>query len=81
MIGCNEYDTIEIVCMYKYPIKLTLKTGAVVIGVALDTKRNNNREECIKIEVEGVEILVVLDELSVLEVCIANPHFKIVSFT
>ncbi|WP_076420949.1 Rho-binding antiterminator [Colwellia sp. UCD-KL20] len=81
MIGCNEYDTIEIVCMYKYPIKLTLKTGTVLSGVALDTQRNINREECIKIEEEGVEVLVVLDELSTLEVCIANPHFKTVSFT
>lgn len=37
MLGCSEYGYIEIVCMQRYPIKLTMKTGEVFKGIALDT--------------------------------------------
>lgn len=80
MISCNEYDYIEIVCMFKYPIKLTLKTGETIECTALDTARNDSREECIKVEQSSTEILVVLSSISKLEVCVENPHFTEVSF-
>ena len=83
MISCNEYDYIEIVCMYRYPIKITLKSGSVVNCIALDTQRNESREECIKVktDAEELETLVKLSNIATLEVCIENPHFKVVSFT
>jgi Rho-binding antiterminator len=49
-------------------------------GVALDTQVIENREECIKIESDGVERLVVLNDIAKMEVCVENPHFKVVSF-
>ncbi|MGV8837122.1 Rho-binding antiterminator [Cellvibrio sp.] len=80
MISCNQHDYIEIVCMYHYPIKLTLKSGDIIQGVALDTQRNDHRDECIKIDIEGVEQLVVLEEIKMLEVMVENPHFRFVEF-
>ncbi len=80
MISCNQYDHIEIVCMYRYPIRLTLKSGTVVDCTALDTQRNDVREECIKVKGEAVESLVILDDIAKLEVCVENPHFQVVSF-
>lgn len=80
MISCSEYDYIEIVCMYRYPIRLTLKSGKVMECKALDTARNQNREECIKVELQGLETLVELSQLSVMEVLIDNPHFREVRF-
>ncbi|MFS1892710.1 Rho-binding antiterminator [Vibrio lentus] len=80
MISCSDYDYIEIVCMYKYPVKLTLRSGEHVDGVALDTQRNQEREECIKISIEGREQHVVLARIIELEVCVDNPHFKQISF-
>ncbi|MCG9544091.1 Rho-binding antiterminator [Vibrio sp. Isolate33] len=80
MISCNDYDYIEIVCMHRYPIKLTMKSGEPLTCVALDTKRNDAKEECIKVSVEGREELVVLTEISELEVCVDNPHFQHISF-
>lgn len=80
MISCNDYDYIEIVCMHRYPIKLTMKSGGQLMCVALDTKRNEAKEECIKVGVEGREELVVLTEISELEVCVDNPHFQYISF-
>lgn len=80
MISCNQHDYIEIVCMYHYPIKLTLKSGDIIEGIALDTQRNDQRDECIKIDIEGVEKLVVLEEIKVLEVMVENPHLQKVTF-
>ncbi|HEY0892294.1 MAG TPA: Rho-binding antiterminator [Cellvibrio sp.] len=80
MISCNQHDHIEIVCMYHYPIKLTLKSGDTIEGIALDAQRNDQRYECIKIDIEGVEQLVVLDEIKILEVMVENPHLQKVTF-
>lgn len=81
MISCHEYDFIEIVCMHRYSIRLTLKTGEVLECIALDTQCNEQREECIKIKINNSEQLVVLDSLFKLEVCIDNPHFTEMFFS
>jgi len=80
MISCVQHDHIEIVCTFRYPIKLTMKSGSVIECIALDTKLNENRDECIKVDLKGAESLVVLNDISVLEVCVHNPHFHIVCF-
>jgi Rho-binding antiterminator len=80
MISCNDYDYIEIVCLYRYPVRLTLKSGQTIEGKALDTARNQDKQEAIKLEQNGVEQLVVLDDLSLLEVLVDNPHFNQKSF-
>ena len=80
MISCNQHDYIEIVCIYHYPIKLTLKSGDIIEGIALDTQRNDQRDECIKIDIEGVEQLLVLEEIKMLEVMVENPHLQKVTF-
>lgn len=81
MISCNDYDYIEIACLYRYPVRLTLKSGQTIEGKALDTARNQDKQEAIKLDQNGVEQLVVLDDLSSLEVLVDNPHFNKKSFT
>jgi len=66
--------------MHQYPIKLTLKSGAEINGVGLDTQRNEVREECIKMSIADEIILVVLDAILTLEVTVDNPHFNQVTF-
>ena len=80
MISCDQHDYIEIACTFRYPIKLTLRSGAVIEGVALDTELDDNGNECIKVDVKGTQSLIVLNDISVLEVCVNNPHFHRVSF-
>jgi Rho-binding antiterminator len=81
MITCNEYDYIEIVCLYHYPIKISLKSGGLITCIALDTKRNENREECMEVDCQGVKKLVLLDDISELKVTIDNSHFNVISFS
>ena len=80
MISCNLHDYIEIVCLYRYPVSLTLKSGEIVTGTARDTAWKADREECIKIESEQRELLVILDTISSMRVTTENPHIDYVSF-
>ncbi len=80
MISCNDYDYIEIACLYHYPVRLHLKSGVYVEGNALDTARNADKQECIKVSMNGLEHMVVLDDLHELEVLVDNPHFKTKQF-
>lgn len=76
MIRCGHYDYIELVCLFRYPIELTLKSGEMMTGVARDTVRNQAREECILLCGETGEALVILDRIHKLKVLVENPHFK-----
>lgn len=80
MISCEHHDYVEIVCTFNYPIKLTMKSGLIMKGIAQDTALNESRAECIKVKIEDEECLVVLDDIQVMEVSVDNPHFKSVSF-
>lgn len=80
MISCDQHDYIEIVCTFRYPVKLIMKSGVVLEGIALDTQFNNNKEECVLVEIDGYPQLIVLDDLSQLDVLVDNPHFQTISF-
>jgi len=80
MISCERHDYIEIACSYRYLVKLKMKSGKTIEGIALDTTLDSNRDECIKVEAQGNISLVVLDDISVLEACVENPHFDSVTF-
>ncbi|MGF1769721.1 Rho-binding antiterminator [Enterovibrio makurazakiensis] len=84
MIKCDDYDYVEIVCLFRYPIKLVLRSGETIEGIAKDTTRNADREECISLDTDRNQQrateLVVLDDVASLEVLVDNPHFKQFSF-
>lgn len=49
MISCQQYDYIEIACLFHLPIELTLHNGKKVSGVAQTTSYNQNKEECLQL--------------------------------
>lgn len=76
MVSCSDYDHFEIVCLYRYPVRLLMLSGEVIEGVAKDMKRNTIKAECIELEKERRSMLVELEQISTLEVTIENPHFS-----
>ena len=80
MLKCDMHDYIEIVCLYHYPLKLTLSSGSVLSGTALTTRYNQQRQECLVIKHHDNEQLVLLDDITLLEVTVANPHLQQVRF-
>lgn len=81
MISCAQYDYIEIACLFHIPVRLLLKEGCVVEGVAMDTKRNDLGAECIALSVGSVQQLVVLDQVERMIAMVENPHFEEVRFS
>ncbi|WP_394129364.1 Rho-binding antiterminator [Shewanella maritima] len=79
MSSCLAYDYIEIACLYRYPIKLTMNSGDTLHGIAMDTKRNSAGVECIELAMAAQKVLIVLDDIATLAVCVENPHFNQVS--
>lgn len=77
---CDDHDYIEIVCMYRYVIELTLTNGDKRQGQALDTKRNELHQECIHIKQADTDDLVVLDSIQEMQVLTKNPHITQVKF-
>ncbi|GIU51894.1 hypothetical protein TUM4438_43070 [Shewanella sairae] len=65
-----------------------MNNGDIIIGKAIDTQRNANIQHCIKLncqavsgsELDNKECLVVLDDISSMQVCIDNPHIDFVEF-
>lgn len=80
MMSCSDYDQIELVCTYAYPIKLTLNSGIIVEGIGLEIVRNNTGEESLKVKQDTTERLVVLASIATLEICVENPHFEKIAF-
>ncbi|WP_202603928.1 Rho-binding antiterminator [Photobacterium halotolerans] len=80
MISCQQYDYIEIACLYKLPIKLCLADGSEIEGIAQDTLRNEEKQECISLKTASGLQIVVLDQLNTMEATRPNPHFERVSF-
>lgn len=80
MMSCEQHDYIEIACLYRYAVTLTLTSGTTLSGIALDTARDQLRQECIKILADGTEQLIPLADISRMTVNTDNPHFRIVDF-
>ena len=79
-MSCEQHDYIEIACLYRYPITLTLVSDEHICGIALDTARNEQRQECIKLLVDNTEKLVPLANLASMKATVPNPHFDRVAF-
>jgi len=80
MIRCDQHDLIEIACLYRIPVRLTLKTAQVITGVPSDTGWTTNHEECLLIDTEQGKTEVVLDTILSMTALQANRHFSEVVF-
>lgn len=49
MLSCEQYDYIEIACLYRYRVQVILKSEEQFIGQALDIVFNPSKQECIKL--------------------------------
>ncbi|EGR2437738.1 transcriptional regulator [Vibrio cholerae] len=67
MVSCSQYDYIELACLFHLPVKLTMKSGEVYYGVAADTQRNSQKQECIALRGEEETWLLETDQLSSME--------------
>ncbi len=81
MISCQQYDYIEIACLYQLPIKLTLLSGEVIEGKVKDTRYTPDKKEAIVITTDNGEQLIATEELCSMQAMVSNPHFEVVDFS
>ena len=81
MMSCEQHDYLEIACLYHYEIRLTLTTGKHITGIALDTCRNENKEECLKLNTGQQIHLLPLPDLVSMTATRPNPHFQHIDFS
>jgi Rho-binding antiterminator len=81
MISCHEYDYIEIACMYHYSVELSLRNGSKVKGIAWDTGRSEDKQECLILKIEDETHEVLLQDVKALTALVKNPHFTTVTFS
>lgn len=63
MISCANHDYIEIACMYRFEICLVLENGQVAQGKALQTELNENKEECLVLETQSLNMATLMPEM------------------
>lgn len=80
MLSCHEYDYIELMCTFQYPLRVTLKSSKVYYVKAIDTARNAQQDECLKALEEGNVVLIRLDDIQEIRSEVKNPYFETLTF-
>ncbi|MBK6618807.1 MAG: Rho-binding antiterminator [Nitrosomonas sp.] len=80
LISCELHDYIEVVCMYRYQIRLVLKDDSTIEGKARDILTTPDKKEFLLLEADGGSQQIELTKLRKLEVLSPNPQFREVVF-
>ena len=76
MIKCDVHDYVEIACLYKIEVLLTLLSGEEITGVASTTSINSDKQELLVI-IQGDDTkAVVLETIKNMQALTSNPHFS-----
>ncbi|EGU38574.1 hypothetical protein VII00023_10604 [Vibrio ichthyoenteri ATCC 700023] len=81
MISCQQYDYLEIACLYHFPVRITLKDHSIYEGIAQNTRYNEQHQECLLLQTQQAEILLPTEQMISLHALIENPHFSVVEFS
>ena len=80
MLKCNILDYIELACMHRIPVRLTMKQSDFFEGVAEDIVLGQDRQECLLIKIDGIAQQIVLDDIQSMQALVENFHFDLVQF-
>ena len=80
MLNCHLHDYIELSCLYRLPIRVMLKEGGSVEGVAKDVVLNDQRQECLLLDDKENECLIILVEIKSMQALQKNSHFDLIEF-
>lgn len=80
-IDCNKHDYIEIACMYRYKLVITLKSGRTIKANAITTQTKATKIEYFVVENEESIFEIPMTELAKLETVSDSASFKTISFS
>jgi Rho-binding antiterminator len=81
-ISCDLHDYLEIACLYKIQVYLTLTNGDNHSGIPVTTRINVEREECLQIlpDSGSEKIDIPLHLLEKMKAITPNTHFNTIVF-
>ncbi len=83
ILACDLHDYIEIACMFRYRVTITLKSGASFLGTAHNTLTNQEKQEYMILCPENTaspQHKILLTELSSMTVLNSSSRFSHVDF-
>ena len=80
LISCELHDYIEVVCLYHYLVRLTLKDQSIIEGKARDIVTSPDKKEFLLLEMDDGSQQIELTTLRKMEVLSPNPQFQKVDF-
>ncbi|MCV2883666.1 Rho-binding antiterminator [Aestuariibacter sp. AA17] len=92
MIDCHIHDYVEIACMYRIDVELTLVSGDKVLGKPVTTGYDELKRECLYLDVsphpaaaldsmkEPSRAAIVLDDVLTMKAIETNQHFNMIDF-
>lgn len=77
---CDQHDYLEIACTYRLHVRLALRSGERVEGLAVDTGYSADRRECLVLAQAGVRLELPMAELVWMEQVDGQQYFERVVF-
>jgi Rho-binding antiterminator len=80
LLKCDLHDYLEIACLFRVKVELTLKDNTRVVGMPITIKIDSERNECVVVMTDGQQTLVQTNSLSQMRALVVNHHFDVVEF-
>lgn len=81
ILKCDLHDYLEIACMFKLNVELTLKDTSKVIGLPITTTIDSERNECLVVLLNKQQKLIPTNLIHQMRALVANQHFDIIEFS
>ncbi|MCL2915562.1 Rho-binding antiterminator [Shewanella corallii] len=75
MINCEVHDVLELACIYRIEVQLTLSDGTSISGIASTTRTGQNKHEYLVIEHTDGPVEVDMESIKMMRALTRNPHF------
>ena len=80
LIACHVHDYIEIACLYRFEVELTLTDDRVIVARAETTRSDKNRREYLVVSRLGNLEEIEMSGIIRMRATKPNPHFDEISF-
>ncbi len=80
IISCAIHDYIEIACLYKFEIKITLTDNTFRQGIAKTTQTDSDKKEYLLIDCQQQIQQIELVNIKKMTAIQPNPHFNSIVF-
>ena len=78
-IDCTHHDYLEVACVAKIPVEITLTDSETVSGLPIDVLHEDGAERLVIRNQDGAA-RIRLDRIATMQALIDNPHFRLVDF-